>query len=49
MSERFMSYEQASKAAVKLKIKSAEEYKERYEQEKKDEPSHHTNASKKRK
>ncbi|MCG9624521.1 hypothetical protein L1D34_06670 [Vibrio mediterranei] len=48
MSEKFMSYEQASKAAVKLKIKSAREYRERYEQEEKNESSLNADEQKNR-
>ncbi len=35
----YTSYEQASKVTVKLKIKSAREYRERYQQEEKKESS----------
>ncbi|WP_286296052.1 hypothetical protein [Vibrio apostichopi] len=44
MSEIYMSYEQARKVAVKLEIKSAKEYRERYEQEEKNGSSLNTDA-----
>ncbi|MCG9679339.1 hypothetical protein [Vibrio sp. Isolate24] len=49
MSEKFMSYEQARKAAVKLKIKSAREYRESYEKKEKDESSLNIDVPKTRK
>lgn len=44
MSKFYWSYEQASKAASKLKIKSAGEYQKRYVEKENDEPSLKTDA-----
>lgn len=44
----YTSYEQGSKAAVKLKIKSTREYRERYQQEEKNESSLNADVPKNR-